>query len=78
MRAGRPAITVPAGLRRRAGPDRRTSELTTVRDNLRHASIATTSIYLHSDDVKRARQLGQVFGGPLKKRIFSYAKLRRK
>jgi hypothetical protein len=26
-----------------------------VRDNLRHASIAATSIYLHSDDVKRAR-----------------------
>ncbi|MDR5777700.1 MULTISPECIES: site-specific integrase [unclassified Caballeronia] len=38
------------------------AELTTVRDNLRHASIATTSIYLHSDDVKRARQLNDVFG----------------
>lgn len=37
------------------------AELTTVRDNLRHASIATTSIYLHSDDVKRARQLGAAF-----------------
>jgi hypothetical protein len=30
-------------------------KLTTVRDNLRHASIATTLIYPHSDDVKRAR-----------------------
>jgi site-specific recombinase XerD len=38
------------------------AELTSVRDNLRHASVATTSIYLHSDDVKRARQLGEVFG----------------
>jgi len=37
------------------------TDLTAVRDNLRHASIATTSIYLHSDDAKRARQLGQAF-----------------
>jgi site-specific recombinase XerD len=37
------------------------AELTTVRDNLRHASIATTSIYLHGDDVKRARQMGAAF-----------------
>ncbi len=37
------------------------AELTTVRDNLRHASIATTSIYLHGDDVKRARQMGVAF-----------------
>jgi integrase len=28
----------------------RGAELTTVRDNLRHASISTTSIYLHGDD----------------------------
>ena len=28
----------------------RGAELTTVRDNLRHASIATTSIYLQSDE----------------------------
>jgi hypothetical protein len=35
-----------------------------VRDNLRHASIATTSIYLHSDDVKRARQMAAVFAEP--------------
>ena len=37
------------------------AELTTVRDNLRHASISTTSIYLHSDDVKRARQISEAF-----------------
>lgn len=37
------------------------AELTTVRDNLRHASISTTSMYLHGDDTKRARQLGKVF-----------------
>jgi site-specific recombinase XerD len=36
-------------------------ELTTVRDNLRHASIATTSIYLHSDEVKRAQQIRNAF-----------------
>ena len=36
-------------------------ELTTVRDNLRHASVATTSIYLHTDEVKRARQIGDAF-----------------
>jgi site-specific recombinase XerD len=39
-------------------------ELTTVRDNLRHASVATTSIYLHSDEVKRARQMDAAFGVP--------------
>jgi site-specific recombinase XerD len=33
------------------------AELTSVRDNLRHASLSTTSIYLHGDEVKRARQL---------------------
>lgn len=38
------------------------AELTTVRDNLRHASISTTSLYLHGDDVKRAAQLGSAFG----------------
>jgi site-specific recombinase XerD len=36
-------------------------ELSAVRDNLRHASISTTSIYLHTDDVKRARQFRQAF-----------------
>lgn len=39
----------------------RGAELTTVRENLRHASIATTSIYLQSDEVKRARQMNQAF-----------------
>lgn len=37
------------------------AELTTVRDNLRHASVSTTSIYLHSDEIKRARQIGEAF-----------------
>lgn len=40
----------------------RGAELTTVRDNLRHASVSTTSIYLHSEEVKRARQIGEAFG----------------
>jgi site-specific recombinase XerD len=39
----------------------RGAELTSVRDNLRHASIATTSIYLHGDDLKRANQMGSAF-----------------
>lgn len=39
----------------------RGAELTTVRDNLRHASISTTSLYLHGDDSRRARQLGTAF-----------------
>jgi site-specific recombinase XerD len=39
----------------------RGAELTTVRDNLRHASLSTTSVYLHGDEVKRARQLGKAF-----------------
>jgi site-specific recombinase XerD len=38
------------------------TELTIVRDNLRHASISTTSIYLHGDDAKRARQIALAFG----------------
>jgi site-specific recombinase XerD len=37
----------------------RGTELTTVRDNLHHASIATTSICLQSNEVKRARQMNQ-------------------
>lgn len=37
------------------------AELTTVRDNLRHASISTTSTYLHGDDSKRAAQLRSAF-----------------
>lgn len=43
----------------------RGAELTTVRDNLRHASISTTSIYLHSDEVKRARQMDAAFAVPV-------------
>ncbi|KJJ99665.1 integrase [Burkholderiaceae bacterium 26] len=39
----------------------RGAELTTVRDNLRHASVSTTSIYLHGDEVKRARQISAAF-----------------
>jgi site-specific recombinase XerD len=35
--------------------------LTTVRDNLRHASITTTSIYLNDDEVQRTRQIEQIF-----------------
>jgi site-specific recombinase XerD len=37
------------------------AELTTVRDNLRHASVSTTSIYLHTDQQKRAKQFGAAF-----------------
>lgn len=37
------------------------AELVAVRDNLRHASIATTSLYLHSEDAKRAHQMGEAF-----------------
>jgi len=39
----------------------RGAELTAVRDNLRHASISTTSIYLHTDETKRAQQFGKAF-----------------
>lgn len=42
----------------------RGAELTTVRDNLRHASVSTTSVYLHSDQAKRARQMRDAFGTP--------------
>ncbi|MBM5588521.1 site-specific integrase [Burkholderia pseudomallei] len=38
------------------------AELTSVRDNLRHASIATTSMYLHGSDTRRARQITEAFG----------------
>jgi len=37
------------------------AELTTVRDNLRHASISTTSAYLHVADEARAHQIGAIF-----------------
>jgi site-specific recombinase XerD len=39
------------------------AELVTVRDNLRHSSISTTSIYLHGDDAKRSKQMGDAFSG---------------
>ena len=39
----------------------RGAELTTVRDNLRHASLSTTSTYLHTEEAKRARQLDAAF-----------------
>jgi len=35
--------------------------LTTVRDNLRHASITTTSIYLDDDEAQRTRQIERIF-----------------
>lgn len=38
-------------------------DLTTMRDNFRQASLSTTSIYLHTDEEQRARQLGQAFTG---------------
>ncbi|NVH75789.1 tyrosine-type recombinase/integrase [Paraburkholderia sp. JPY432] len=37
-------------------------ELVAVRDNLRHASIATTSTYLHGNDRRRAHQVAAAFG----------------
>jgi len=40
----------------------RGAEVTTVRDNLRHASVATTSLYLHTDELRRARQMREAFG----------------
>ncbi|WP_454905972.1 phage integrase family protein [Variovorax gossypii] len=40
------------------------AELTTVRDNLRHASVSTTSTYLHTDEVRRARQMEAAFEVP--------------
>lgn len=42
----------------------RGAELRTVRDNLRHASISTTSIYVHVDDAQRARQIEGAFPRP--------------
>ena len=38
------------------------ASLTTVRDNLRHASISTTSGYLHSDQASRADAFAKAFG----------------
>jgi site-specific recombinase XerD len=42
----------------------RGGDLTAVRDNLRHASISTTSLYLHTDEKKRARVLESAFSNP--------------
>jgi hypothetical protein len=39
----------------------RGADLTTVRDNLRYASISTTSVYLHTDEMKRAKQIREAF-----------------
>jgi site-specific recombinase XerD len=39
----------------------RGAELIMVREKLRHASISTTSTYLHSDEIQRARQFDQAF-----------------
>ena len=36
-------------------------ELRSVRDNLRHASIATTSQYVHGDELLRMQQLSVAF-----------------
>lgn len=38
------------------------ADLKSVRDNLRHASIATTSVYIDSDDERRAQQVNAAFG----------------
>ncbi|MDN7413402.1 phage integrase family protein (plasmid) [Burkholderia vietnamiensis] len=46
----------------------RGAELIMVRDNLRHSSISTTSTYLHSDEVQRARQFDQAFAARDSKR----------
>ena len=42
----------------------RGADLPIVRDNLRHASLSTTSMYLHSDDLRRAKQIGGAFEAP--------------
>lgn len=39
----------------------RGASLVTVRDNLRHASISTTSVYVHTDELKRAEELSKAF-----------------
>ncbi|MEM5300057.1 phage integrase family protein [Burkholderia sp. JPY481] len=48
-------------------------ELVAVRNNLRHASIATTSTYLHSEDAKRARQVSAAFRQPPRTRTHGTA-----
>jgi site-specific recombinase XerD len=39
-------------------------DLKTVQENLRHASISTTSVYLHTDKARRARQIREAFAAP--------------
>lgn len=51
----------PQGMRYMHATLARGAELTIVRDNLRHSSLATTSICLQSDEIKRARQMSQAF-----------------
>lgn len=51
----------PQGMRYLHATLARGAELTIVRDNLRHSSLATTSICLQSDEVKRAGQMSQAF-----------------
>jgi hypothetical protein len=43
---------------------RRGAELITVRDNRGHSLRVTVSVYLHSNDVQRARQLAVAFDLP--------------
>lgn len=43
------------------------ADLVTVRNNLRHASVNTTSNYLHTEDKKRALQLSRVFAKPTRR-----------
>jgi site-specific recombinase XerC len=38
--------------------------LTTVRENLRHASLSSRSMYLHPGDLRWDRQIGGVFEAP--------------
>jgi hypothetical protein len=68
------------GLPARTGQDshathalERGADFTTVRDNLRHASIATTSTYMHSDDTKRARKMAEAFA-PAAARPYGFSK----
>lgn len=37
------------------------ADLRTVRDNLRHSSISTTSVYAHAEDARRAREVSSTF-----------------
>jgi hypothetical protein len=39
------------------------ADLITAHDDLHPASISTTSLYLHADDERRARQIGAAFSG---------------